>query len=282
MLGRIIKSTWNCIRFPFLYPRNRWTGLHYNNWKILEWLKDDNKSTLYVSLKLTEDEISGSKVLEILGGKTLTLEIHGQEVWVVLGRPGGHWERVVSKLKSPSKILDVTWDEDQKINTKIPKLPETPTFISAEVIHNPLRWAAYKIVRWFHSWPLQLFHCLTSYTELDGLDKGWRKAFGEDLCKELRKALWKEGGLKAILHFRITQIKEKWGCLYLYYSGGGEEVEKVISRYETISFKTCIVCGKPATYRTTLWISPYCDDCVGPNDPYQTAVRINKKEDRDS
>jgi len=35
-LKRIIKSTILCIRFPFLYPRNRFTGLHYNNWKILE------------------------------------------------------------------------------------------------------------------------------------------------------------------------------------------------------------------------------------------------------
>ena len=25
-----------CIRFPFLYPRNRFTGTHYNNWKIIE------------------------------------------------------------------------------------------------------------------------------------------------------------------------------------------------------------------------------------------------------
>jgi hypothetical protein len=28
-----------CIRYPFLYPRNRFTNLHYNNWKIIEWKK---------------------------------------------------------------------------------------------------------------------------------------------------------------------------------------------------------------------------------------------------
>ena len=31
-----IESTILCIRFPFLYPRNRFTGLHYNNWKLIE------------------------------------------------------------------------------------------------------------------------------------------------------------------------------------------------------------------------------------------------------
>lgn len=29
-----------CIKYPFLYPRNRFTGLHYNNWKIIEWKKN--------------------------------------------------------------------------------------------------------------------------------------------------------------------------------------------------------------------------------------------------
>ena len=38
-LKRIIKSTILCIRFPFLYPRNRFTDLHYNNWKIIEFHK---------------------------------------------------------------------------------------------------------------------------------------------------------------------------------------------------------------------------------------------------
>jgi hypothetical protein len=30
-----IESTILCIRFPFLYPRNRWTNTHYTNWSIL-------------------------------------------------------------------------------------------------------------------------------------------------------------------------------------------------------------------------------------------------------
>lgn len=35
-----IKSTALCIRYPFLYPRNRWTGLHYNNFLILGKISD--------------------------------------------------------------------------------------------------------------------------------------------------------------------------------------------------------------------------------------------------
>ena len=46
-----IKSTYLSIRYPFLYPRNRWTDLHYNNWKIIDKIKK-----LYA-----EAYVSGSK-----------------------------------------------------------------------------------------------------------------------------------------------------------------------------------------------------------------------------
>lgn len=35
-MWKYLKNTWLCLRFPFLYPRNRFTGLHYNNFKILD------------------------------------------------------------------------------------------------------------------------------------------------------------------------------------------------------------------------------------------------------
>ena len=37
-----IESCILCIRFPFLYPRNRWTNKHYTNWKIHSYLYGNN------------------------------------------------------------------------------------------------------------------------------------------------------------------------------------------------------------------------------------------------
>ena len=34
---RIPYCTYMCIKYPFLYPRNRWSGKHYNNWTILNY-----------------------------------------------------------------------------------------------------------------------------------------------------------------------------------------------------------------------------------------------------
>ena len=47
MLKKIINifnSIILCLRFPFLYTRNRFTGLHYNNWEINKFLTNSRKS----------------------------------------------------------------------------------------------------------------------------------------------------------------------------------------------------------------------------------------------
>lgn len=98
------------------------------------------------------------------------------------------------------------------------------------------------------------------YTELDDMPDGWRIAFGEQLCEELKDVLMRD---ECLDEYRITQIKEKFGSLRWYDFGNTYDGYKIISKYENLSRKTCIVCGKPATRITTGWISPYCDDCVG-------------------
>ena len=56
-----------------------------------------------------------------------------------------------------------------------------------------------------------------------------------------------------------------------YDSNTTEEVLKIIDHYEDVSRKTCIVCGEPATYMTTGWICPYCDEHIKDKD-YATRI----------
>lgn len=56
--------------------------------------------------------------------------------------------------------------------------------------------------------------------------------------------------LNAIHHFRIYKIIEK--C----------KIPDIISKYEQLSYKTCIRCGKPAEWERKGWISPYCTNCA--------------------
>lgn len=98
-----------------------------------------------------------------------------------------------------------------------------------------------------------------SYTELDSMPDGWRKAFGLQMCEELKQELIK---INKMDEFRITQIKEKFGELRFYTNWTTDEIEAIINKYTKLSRKTCINCGKSATVITTGWISPFCNDCV--------------------
>ena len=99
-----------------------------------------------------------------------------------------------------------------------------------------------------------------TYTELDDMPTGWRLAFGLDMCREIKEELIKFDYLDK---YRITQIKEKYGSLR-WYCGGyprDSKIDEIISKYERLSYYTCIGCGKPAKWVSIGWISPWCDDC---------------------
>lgn len=92
---------------------------------------------------------------------------------------------------------------------------------------------------------------------------GWRKAFGLQMCEEIKQALLNKDGLKTLFNYRIAQIKEKYGGLRWYDANTTSEIQDIISKYEDISYHTCINCGKEAKYMSKGWISPYCEECVG-------------------
>lgn len=113
-----------------------------------------------------------------------------------------------------------------------------------------------------------------SYTELDAMPTGWRKAFGIQMCREIKDALTEDDDLD---RWRIVQLKEKYGEMRLYDSGykAGSRIPDIIGKYEDLSRHTCIICGKPATKVTMGWISPFCDDCC----PDERAVSIEEYYD---
>jgi hypothetical protein len=67
-----------------------------------------------------------------------------------------------------------------------------------------------------------------SYTELDSMPDGWRKAFGEQMCEDIRDELVHAEYLN---QYRISQIKEKYGTLCWYDFGCTERMLRDISAY---------------------------------------------------
>ena len=262
-LKRIIKSTILCIRFPFLYPRNRFTGLHYNNWKIIEfhkkwWKHTEDNFILYITNDKNKSLISYGD----FNGRFYTIRVKNDclEVCNEHYRP---WVSIPISKYGKGKIIKTGWE-----NKKIPYLivedwednPDADHFI--KIVHAKWLQRYIKFLDWINAYPLQLLHCIPSYTELDAMELGWRKTFGIQMCKEIRTALLKKGW-KYLFNYRILQIKEKYGTLRWYDANSTKEIFEIINKYENLSYHTCINCGKPATKISTGWICPYCDNCIG-------------------
>ena len=274
-IGRVIYSTLLCIKYPFLYPRNRWTDKHYNCWKIIEYHRENyGKAYHLISLQTTDKEVNSEeqteyyKFLDTKKETYLRTDYSGDELVIYLGRNKGTIEKIIKKIKLGSKIYDSSWVSGKnvlvlKVNS-VEELKEdyNGSFNCLRLTINQILAFKIKILDWIEKYPLQIIHFPTYYTELDSMDKGWKDAFGMNFCKDLRKALIKTGGYKLLFRFRILQIKEKYGILEVYCIGYNDEINKVISKYSKLSEKTCIRCGKPATWISKGWISPYCDDCV--------------------
>lgn len=190
-IKKIVESCYLCIKYPFLYPRNRLTDKHYDSLVIRNYLYGKSDS-------LHNPNFGG------IYNKAFTIEL-------------------------PKR--------------KIKSLP----------------WAIwFYVVKFVGDYIVPVFHCIPTFTELDAMPYGWRKAFGIQMCEDIKAQLKKE---HCLYKYRIMQIKDKWGGLRWYDLGSSKEIQKIIAKYESLSFNTCIDCGKPATKISSGWISPYCDDC---------------------
>ena len=211
----ILKSSYFCMRFPFLYPRNRFSGRHYTNWKLQE---------KYTSIYRKWSEFART---------------HQKEYYNRFGDASVIWIGALSNsFVKPEYVMKLASHKDRFL------------------------YFWYKFCERF----LGFFHFIPEYTELDFMQEGWRKRFGIDFCKELKRAILHSGGKKYMKEFRILDIKEKYGTLRVYVQGETDEVSRVIRKYEYISEYVCIVCGEDAVKCTTGWISPYCEKCLPETD----------------
>ena len=295
-----IDSVVLCLRFPFLYPRNRFTGLHYNNWKILDYAKAlHQKNSAFMCIRVMDDPQKefhyvtphhpalNTAVEEIEKNHTVTtysVTLPGKKEYVVC--------RDEQFKIFPRKMqFNVVWCHANQMHTYHPdfgwidvppydreKMP-ADMFLHAEdkdyanyyYTYVKNRWVKYweQLVMWFHNYVLAFVFCIPTSNELDALDDGWMKKFGIQICKDLRAALIKD---KFLFKYRISQIKEKFGGLRWYDNGRTKEIEDIISKYEDISEHTCNTCGRPARYITSGYILPLCENCISEKGKLRASV----------
>ena len=269
-----IKDVFNasilCLRFPFLYPRNRFDGKHHANvlgtwvWK----LKQKAIRDILILPKLNREINSSSKFLTFFD-YTAKLDAHSRTLTIkspletkeidLSGYCSDKFEILGLRLNfsiSGNIIINIIVEPfDGNDTTNYGFGGKRVDFIASKWYYF---W--YKTISWINEQILDRICIIPSYTELDAMEPGWRKAFGIQMCKEIRKQLIKE---KKLFKWRIVQLKEKFSGMRLYSNFASDELYDIIDKYEQISYKTCGVCGKPATKISKGWIYPYCDDCIG-------------------
>jgi len=92
------------------------------------------------------------------------------------------------------------------------------------------------------------------------VDRGWQPII-HALCRQIDA--WvkfvNNDPKRTPINVTIDQIKEKFGGLRFYYSGGDEYISGMVQMAEVWAGTTCEVCGEPGKQRSGGWIKTLCD-----------------------
>lgn len=88
---------------------------------------------------------------------------------------------------------------------------------------------------------------------------------------------------KQVPQVTLDQVKEKFGTLRFYYTGGDEYIRGLVSMAESMSAVTCETCGNPGEQTRGGWIKTTCKPCEAKRETEyarQTAEYKTKKENQ--
>ena len=97
------------------------------------------------------------------------------------------------------------------------------------------------------------------FDRFDEYYKGYQEHFREERREELLKEDFREVR-PIIAQVTVDQVKEKFGALRFYYTGGDDEISGMVRMAESMSVLTCETCGKPGEQRFGGWIRTLCDE----------------------
>lgn len=94
------------------------------------------------------------------------------------------------------------------------------------------------------------------------VDKGWWPIL-QALCANIQHHIdwWNKNHEKhpIVEQVVVEQIKEKFGGLRFYYTGGDEKIQGMVRMAEAWADRSCEECGAPGKTREGGWIKTLCD-----------------------
>lgn len=96
------------------------------------------------------------------------------------------------------------------------------------------------------------------FSEFDKMSQAWASDY-----KERMKQDYLKGNLRqvpeSIPQVVVDQVKEKFGTLRFYYTGGDDAISGMVRMAESMSAVTCEDCGTPGRRRGSGWVRTLCD-----------------------
>ena len=118
--------------------------------------------------------------------------------------------------------------------------------------------------------------CFYTYSLLDCMPKGWNKAFGLKMAKEIKQWLKDHN----ITDYEVTDVKEKWGRLHWYDNGPTQLYGDVVVKYEIMSVDLCVRCGKKASHVSRGYMLPFCEDCMQKEKSTRNFIELKKDDSK--
>ena len=88
---------------------------------------------------------------------------------------------------------------------------------------------------------------------------GWFNIINQ-LCQNIQHHIdWKNKEKEVVAQVVVSQVKEKYGTLRFYYSGGDDTIDGMVSMAESMSGVTCETCGDVGTSTNEGWIKVLCE-----------------------
>jgi hypothetical protein len=87
---------------------------------------------------------------------------------------------------------------------------------------------------------------------------GWFQILNQLMGNIQNHIDWSNLNGKVVPQVTVDQVKEKFGTLRFYYTGGDDYIRGMVTMAESMSSVTCEECGKPGTSTGGGWIRTVC------------------------
>ena len=95
---------------------------------------------------------------------------------------------------------------------------------------------------------------------------GWFTILDQLMGKIQHHINWKNKKDIEVPQVTFDQVKEKFGSLSIYYSGGDDVIDGMVQMAQSMSSVTCEQCGNPGSMRGRGWLYTSCDNHAKPLD----------------